>query len=102
MSLRAWLWLFAGILVLGLGGVAALFWVQNSATPAPVSLEIWFLGRWGKAWTVSQLVALSAGLGFLFAAFPWFFSAWRAGSRIKELERRLSFAQPEDGSRAWK
>lgn len=102
MSLRTWIWLLAGILVLGLAGVGWLFWVQNSLTPAPVSLEVWLLGRYGAKLSASELVATSAGIGFVVPATGWFLSWWRSGSRIKQLERQLAYAQPPEDKNVWK
>lgn len=102
MSGRAWSWLAFLVLALMVLGAGWLFWVQNSAQPAPVSFELWGLGRWGKVWKVSELVAVSAGIGFLTGFLPLAWSNLSQRRRIRQLDQRLAMQQPADTSSAWR
>lgn len=102
MSGRAWFWLFALMFAAAGVGCGWLFWVQNSAQPAPVSFELWGLGRWGRTWKVSELIAVSAGAGFLAGFLPFGWLWLRARSRANQAEARLAMSQPADDGRAWR
>lgn len=104
MSARGWLYLVLLVLVLALGGLGYLFWVQNSSQLVTVSLEFWGGWRRGRTMPVPELIAWSAGGGFLLAFLPMFVFWLGRGRRIRQLEQQVAMNSTGsgDGASSWR
>lgn len=82
--------------------VAGLFWAQNEAQTAILSLNLYF-----AAWTfsapvpVATLMLGSAGAGLLIGLSLGGASALASGRRVRILERELALGGRRDGPGAW-
>jgi hypothetical protein len=95
--------LLLGLLaVLLVGAVGWLFWVQNSARTALLSLNLGF-----AAWQLAEpapvpgIVAGSAGAGFLLGAVVFGTMALRSGRRARRAESQLATTREGPGDPPW-
>ena len=104
MSARGWLYLVLALLVLALGGVGYLFWVQNSGQEITVSLELWMIGRYGGTFSPSELMAVSGVVGFGLGFFPMLLRGFGRGRRIRQLEQQVAMSSTADNasSSSWR
>lgn len=83
-------------------GVSALFWLQNEAQTAILSLNLYF-----AAWTfsapvpVATLVLGAAGAGLVVGLVLGGASGLANGRRVRALERELALGGRRDGPGAW-
>ena len=91
MGRYAWLTLLVVVLVLG--GVVALFVIQNGARTTQLSLDLG-VAAWqlDKPVSVPALMAATASGGFLLGAVPLWLRGMSRGRRLKQLERQQAVA----------
>lgn len=82
-------------------GLIALFVVQNAPRTTQLTLEVWFLGKFGLADPVSipALMGICIGGGFLVGLFPMVLRGASQARRIRQLEQQLALG---DGGSEWK
>jgi uncharacterized integral membrane protein len=91
-----------GLLLVITLGVSALFWFQNQAQTAILSLNLYF-----AAWTfsgpipVATLMLGAAGAGLLTGLVLGGASGLANGRKVRSLERELALGGRRDGPGAW-
>lgn len=93
------------VLALAIGGVGALFAVQNSARVTQLSLDLGV-----AAWQLEQpvsipaLIAICFGAGLLVGALPFALRAGRLAGKVRQLEQQVAVNASIPGTRdpgAW-
>ena len=91
-----------GLLIVITLGVSALFWFQNQAQTAILSLNLYF-----GAWTfngplpVATLMLGSAGVGLIVGLILGGASGVANGRKVRALEREVALGGRRDGPGAW-
>ena len=87
------------LLVAAAIGSGYLFGVQNANHTVLTSFELWGLGRWGRTWTVTELIALSGGIGFVLGALPFFLLWWRKAGEARRLRQQVAIGGSDNAFR---
>ena len=86
------------VLLASLAGCGYLFWIQNASHTVLTSFEFWGVGRLGRAWKVTELIAVSGLVGFALAFIPLGLLWWRSSGEVRRLKRQLAVGSGESSS----
>lgn len=98
MQLKLVLYGVVVLLVAAVIGSAYLFWVQNGNHTVLTSFELWGLGRYGRTWKVTELIAVSGGIGFLVGVLPFAWLWLRRGAEVRRLRQQVAIGGGSSGS----
>lgn len=90
MQLKLVLYGVVLLLVASAVGCGYLFGVQNANHTVLTSFELWGLGRFGRTWQVTELIAVSGGIGFVLGAIPFVWLWWRKAAEARRLRQQVA------------
>ncbi|MFT4625754.1 MAG: putative integral membrane protein [Myxococcota bacterium] len=80
----------AAVIVALVGGVGALFAIQNSSRTTDLSLDLWIVAyQLQEPISVPVLIGASALAGAVLVGFPLLVRSWRLSSRARQLQQQL-------------